>query len=429
MFPYLFFIKNGIDILINTETVNHIQKLFSDHGADIWWDWEVKDLLPEKYSNESDIWEKGKDTMDVWFDSGSSWAAVCEQRNELEYPADLYLEGSDQHRGWFQSSLLTSVAVNNKPPYKKVLTHGFALDENGRKMSKSLGNVMDPNIIINGGNNKKTEPAYGADVLRLWVSSVDYSVDVPIGSNILKQLSDVYRKVRNTARYLLGNIHDFDPINDNFEIEQLPLLDQWMLSRLVDVSEQISVAYENYEFSKFFQILQSFCVVDLSNFYLDIAKDRLYVSAKSQFRRRSCQFVLSKIVENLAVLISPVLCHMAEDIWQNIPYSVKEKSVFQRGWPIYANSWISDELNRHISNLRDLRVEIYKAIELCRTKHMVGSALETEVNYLPESNQIKKSLTWLEEYGNKDVDLYRDWLIISNFQIVSKLDEDSLDNR
>jgi len=159
-------------------------------------------LLPENYAKVSDLWNKGTDTMDVWFDSGSSWAAVCVLSSELMYPADLYLEGSDQHRGWFQSSLLTSVAVNNKPPYKKVLTHGFALDENGRKMSKSLGNVVDPNIIINGGNNKKIDPAYGADVLRLWVSSVDYSVDVPIGSNILKQLSDVYRKVRNTARYL-----------------------------------------------------------------------------------------------------------------------------------------------------------------------------------------------------------------------------------
>ena len=224
----VFYKKNGNEILLNSEIIDHIQKLFSENGADIWWDWDVKNLLPESYVKDSDLWRKGTDTMDVWFDSGSSWAAVCEQRSELKYPADLYLEGSDQHRGWFQSSLLTSVAVNNKPPYKKVLTHGFALDENGRKMSKSLGNVVDPNIIINGGNNKKTEPAYGADVLRLWGSSVDYSVDVPIGSNILKQLSDVYRKVRNTARYLLGNIHDFVPNEYNFEIDQLPLLDQWM---------------------------------------------------------------------------------------------------------------------------------------------------------------------------------------------------------
>ncbi len=422
----VFYKKNGKEILLNSETINHIQNLFSENGADIWWDWEVKDLLPDKYLNESDFWEKGTDTMDVWFDSGSSWAAVCEQRDDLKYPADLYLEGSDQHRGWFQSSLLTSVAVKNKPPYKQVLTHGFALDENGRKMSKSLGNVVDPNIIINGGNNKKIEPAYGADVLRLWVSSVDYSVDVPIGSNILKQLSDVYRKVRNTARYLLGNIHDFDPNNDHFEIDQLPLLDQWMLSRLVDVSDQISNAYESYEFYKFFQILQSFCVVDLSNFYLDIAKDRLYVSGKSQFRRKSCQFVMSKIVENLAVLISPVLCHMAEDIWQNITYDTKEKSVFERGWPSYPTSWKNEELNQHIANLRNLRVEINKAIEGCRTKQIIGAALETEVNYLPENRVFEDSLKWLKRFGNQEVDLYSDWLIISNFQVVSNLVADSL---
>ena len=266
--------------------------------------------------------------------------------------------------------------------YKTVLTHGFALDENGRKMSKSLGNVVDPNIIINGGPNQKIQPAYGADVLRLWVSSVDYSVDVPIGSNILKQLSDVYRKVRNTARYLLGNIHDYDPALEEIDIDQLPLLDQWMLNRLVEVSDQVTIAYENYEFSKFFQILQSFCVVDLSNFYLDIAKDRLYVSAKTQFRRRSCQFVMSKIVENLAVIISPVLCHMAEDIWQNIPYSTIEKSVFERGWPKLPKSWLNPELNEHISNLRTLRVEINKAIEGCRTQQMIGAALELSLIHI-----------------------------------------------
>ncbi len=422
----VFYEKKGKEILLNSETINHIKNLFREHGADIWWDWDEKELLPEKYRGESDRWRKGLDTMDVWFDSGSSWAAVCEQRKELQYPADLYLEGSDQHRGWFQSSLLTSVAVNNKPPYKKVLTHGFALDENGRKMSKSLGNVVDPNIIINGGSNQKIQPAYGADVLRLWVSSVDYSVDVPIGSNILKQLSDVYRKVRNTARYLLGNIHDYDPMVEKIDIDQLPILDRWMLNRLVDVSDQITIAYENYEFSKFFQILQSFCVVDLSNFYLDIAKDRLYVSAKSQLRRRSCQFVMSKIVENLAVLISPVLCHMAEDIWQNIPYSIKEKSVFQRGWPNFPESWINPELDEHISNLRKLRVEINKAIEGCRTQQIIGAALETEVNYLPENEIVKNSLTWLEKFGDKDVDLYSDWLIVSKFNIVNSLSKDCL---
>ena len=422
----VFYKKNSNEVLINETTLNHIQDLFEEHGADIWWSWDEQKLLPPEYLNDAKNWKKGLDTMDVWFDSGSSWAAVCNQREGMQYPADLYLEGSDQHRGWFQSSLLTSVAVNNKAPYKTVLTHGFALDENGRKMSKSLGNVVDPNIVINGGANQKINPAYGADVLRLWVSSVDYSVDVPIGSNILKQLSDVYRKVRNTARYLIGNLHDYDPSLQSVSIKDLPILDKWMLHRLGEVIDQITSAYENYEFSKFFQILQSFCVVDLSNFYLDIAKDRLYVSSPNQFRRRSCQFVLSKIIENLAVLISPVLCHMAEDIWQNLPYHVQEKSVFQRGWPSIPAEWKNLDIESKMSNLRKLRVEINKVIEGCRNHQKVGAALETEIMFLPKDKKLKEALIWLNSSGNPEVDCYSDWLIVSNFLLIDNPFEESL---
>ena len=422
----VFYKKNSNEVLINEQTLNHIQDLFEEHGADIWWSWDEQKLLPPEYLNDAKNWKKGLDTMDVWFDSGSSWAAVCNQREGMQYPADLYLEGSDQHRGWFQSSLLTSVAVNNKAPYKTVLTHGFALDENGRKMSKSLGNVVDPNIVINGGANQKINPAYGADVLRLWVSSVDYSVDVPIGSNILKQLSDVYRKVRNTARYLIGNLHDYDPSLQSVSIKDLPILDKWMLHRLGEVIDQITSAYENYEFSKFFQILQSFCVVDLSNFYLDIAKDRLYVSSPNQFRRRSCQFVLSRIIENLAVLISPVLCHMAEDIWQNLPYQVQEKSVFQRGWPSIPAEWKNLDIESKMSNLRKLRVEINKVIEGCRNQQKVGAALETEIMFLPKDKKLKEALIWLNSSGNPEVDCYSDWLIVSNFLLIDNPFEESL---
>ena len=422
----VFYKKNSNEVLINEATLNHIQDLFKEYGADIWWSWDEQKLLPPEYLNDAKNWKKGLDTMDVWFDSGSSWAAVSSLREGMEYPADLYLEGSDQHRGWFQSSLLTSVAVNDQAPYKTVLTHGFALDENGRKMSKSLGNVVDPNIVINGGANQKINPAYGADVLRLWVSSVDYSVDVPIGSNILKQLSDVYRKVRNTARYLLGNLHDYDPSLQSINIHELPILDKWMLHRLLEVTDLITSAYENYEFSKFFQILQSFCVVDLSNFYLDIAKDRLYVSAPNQFRRRSCQFVLSKIIENLAVLISPVLCHMAEDIWQNLPYKVQEKSVFQRGWPSIPSDWKNIDIESKMYSLRKLRVEINKVIEGCRNQQQVGAALETEIMFLPKDNELKEALIWLNNSGNPEVDCYNDWLIVSNFLIIENPHEESL---
>ena len=264
--------------LLNQETINYAQAIIAEKGSDAWWELSVEELLPESYRNNGKSYRKGTDTMDVWFDSGSSWAGVLQEREELKYPADIYLEGSDQHRGWFQSSLLTSVATNGHAPYKTVLTHGFTLDEQGRKMSKSVGNVIDPAIVIEGGKNQKEEPPYGADVLRLWVSSVDYSSDVSISKSILKQMGDVRGKIRNTARYLLGSLHDFDPAKDAVPYEQLPELDRYLLHRMTEVFKDVTEAFDSYQFFRFFQTVQNFCVVDLSNFYLDIAKDRLYIS-------------------------------------------------------------------------------------------------------------------------------------------------------
>ena len=257
--------------LATKETITHVQKIIAEKGSDAWWELSVEELLPESYRNNGKKYRKSTDTMDVWFDSGSSWSSVVKQRPELRYPADIYLEGSDQHRGWFQSSLLTSVAVNGCAPYKTVLTHGFTLDEQGRKQSKSLGNVVDPKVVIEGGKNQKQEPAYGADVLRLWVSSVDYTSDQPLGKNILKQITDIRNKIRNTARFLLGNLHDFDPNKDAVAFEELPELDCYMLHRMTEVFKEITEAYESFQFSRFFQAIQNFCVVDLSNFYLDAA--------------------------------------------------------------------------------------------------------------------------------------------------------------
>ncbi len=413
----VFYEKNGKEILLNKETISHISDLFSNYGADIWWEYDESKLLPPSYLHEADRWQKGNDTMDVWFDSGSSWSSVIDKNSGLNYPADLYLEGSDQHRGWFQSSLLTSVAVNGVAPFKKVLTHGFALDENGRKMSKSLGNIIDPLVIINGGSNKKLDPAYGADVLRLWVSSVDYSADVPIGSNILKQISDVYRKVRNTSRYLLGNIYDFNNKNDAINISDLPLLDKWMLNRTAEVIDEITYAFSNYEFSKFFQTIQNFCVVDLSNFYLDIAKDRLYVSSKSDFRRRSCQTVLALVIETISGLIAPVLCHMAEDIWQNIPYSLEEISVFQRGWPKAPELWRDDSFNKPVSELRKLRTVINRMLESCRNNQALGSSLEASVRVDISDENLQAAIDWLSQCESNQVDVLRDWLLVSSLQI------------
>ncbi len=413
----VFYQKDGNKVLLNKETIEHIKNLFAKHGADIWWELDEKDLLPPSHALEAGKWQKGLDTMDVWFDSGSSWSAVSSQREGLNYPADLYLEGSDQHRGWFQSSLLTSVAVNGKAPFRRVLTHGFALDESGRKMSKSLGNIVDPLIVIEGGANKKNNPPYGADVLRLWVSSVDYSVDVPIGSNILKQLADVYRKVRNTSRYLLGNLHDFDPVKHSVQIAELPILDKWMLHRTAEIIDEITLSFQNYEFSRFFQILQSFCVVDLSNFYLDIAKDRLYVSAPNDKRRRTCQTVMSLIVESLAGLIAPVLCHMAEDIWQNIPYKLDEKSVFQRKWPKVQIEWKDDSLSQHIALIRELRTSVNRALEDCRTNQQLGSSLEASLRFETNNSSILKAIEFINKNGDLEVDNIRDWLLVSEFQL------------
>ena len=418
----VFYHRETGEVLLNEATLGHIQALIAEHGADVWWQRDEAGLLPEAYAAEASQWRKGSDTMDVWFDSGSSWAGVLQERG-LHYPADLYLEGSDQHRGWFQSSLLTSVAVNGHAPYKRVLTHGFTLDEKGRKMSKSLGNVVDPAVLVEGGKNEKQEPPYGADVLRLWVSSVDYSADVPLGPGIVKQLADVYRKVRNTARYLLGNLHDFDPRpqaegGDAVPYDQLPLLDQWMLQRTAALIDSVTGDFERYEFYRFFQALQNFCVVDLSNVYLDIAKDRLYVSGADEFRRRSCQTVLSLVLERLAGLIAPVLCHMAEDIWQNLPYPVAETSVFERGWPTAPDGWRQAQLEAPMERILELRSLVNRQLESCRSSGQLGASLEAQVQLELEagSTNTAEALRWLASSSHPSVDNLADWLLVSGLK-------------
>ncbi len=357
--PVFYDRETGNEFLLDEHTLEHIQNVFAEHGSDAWWTMDEKDLLPDMYKDQADKWKRGTDTMDVWFDSGSTWSGVADARDELTYPADMYLEGSDQHRGWFQSSLLTSVAANNKAPYKTVLTHGFVLDEKGYKMSKSLGNVVDPMKIIDGGNNKKTNPAYGADVLRLWVASVDYTGDVCIGDNIIKQIFESYRKLRNTARYLVGNLADFvpagQPNSSSVPYDELPSLDKWMLGRLSAVLKEVDEATDEYQYNRATQELLRFATADLSNFYLDVAKDRLYISAIDDFRRRSCQTVLHACLEGFTKAIAPILPHMAEDIWQNLPYTNESTSVFEGGWPSNLMEFPEYDTERweFILNLRD----------------------------------------------------------------------------
>lgn len=387
------------------------------------------DLLPDKYKSEADQWVKGTDTMDVWFDSGSSWAGVANTRDELAYPADVYLEGSDQHRGWFQSSLLTSVAVNNQAPYKTVLTHGFVLDEKGFKMSKSLGNVVNPLSVIEGGNNKKKNPAYGADVLRLWVASVDYAGDVCIGDGIIKQTFESYRKLRNTARYIIGNLADFEP-STPVPYEELPSLDKWMLGRLSAVLIEMDSATDEYQFQRATQELVRFASADLSNFYLDVAKDRLYISSVHDQRRRSCQTVLQKVIEGIARAASPILPHLAEDIWQNLPYDTGSESVFLAGWPEELSTFApADEDTWGV--VRNLRDDVNKLLEGARNDKLVGASLDAaafvyaadeESRALLKSLESDESLLTIPKKTN-GVDDLRTTLMLSRISIVDTEEE------
>jgi isoleucyl-tRNA synthetase len=396
----VFYNKKTNESLLTPETINHIESLFLKHGSNSWWEMSVSDLLPEgPLRKAADSYTKGTDTMDVWFDSGTSWSGVLLSRG-LSYPADLYLEGSDQHRGWFQSSLLTSVASQGVAPFKKVLTHGFVLDEKGLKMSKSLGNVVDPVKIIEGGNNQKENPAYGADTLRLWVSGVDYTHDVCIGSNIMKQSSDSYRKLRNTLRYLIGSLSDFDPVNDSIPTDQLPSIDQYILGLLTKTLNEVERSYDDYQFYKANQAFIQFATSELSSFYLDIAKDRLYISNSSEYRRRSCQTVIHILLEQLAVMISPIVPHMAEDVWQNLPYSKPTSSVFEKGWinkqdrypPFEEDFW---------RKVRLVRNDFNRCTEIVRQAKVVGASQESQIVIHTSDEEMKNILVNLQ--GDKDL--------------------------
>lgn len=428
----VFYTESG-EALMTSDIVDHVQSIFKDRGADAWWELDADDLLPDKYKGKN--LTKGRDTMDVWFDSGSSWAAVSDLRPQLQYPADIYLEGSDQHRGWFQSSMLTSVATRQIAPYKNVLTHGFVLDEKGVKMSKSIGNVIDPMKVINGGNNKKLEPPYGSDVLRLWVSSVDYTADIVIGPAVLKQVSDVYKKFRNTLRYMAGNIHDFDPYEDAVPFEELPALDKYMLSRLNNILKEIDDSYKKFAFFKVYQALQRFAVVDLSNFYLDIAKDRLYIPNPSAARRRSCQTVMAIVLENISKALAPILSHTTEDLWQNLPYTPKSVnpsyptaiSIFQSGWFCDHEEWknVGDDFLMKWETVRDARDAVNKVLETARNARTLGASMEASVKIFAKNTADREILKEMNNATN-DVDSLMRSFLVSNVKIVDDLKEVSV---
>ncbi|KAK7363579.1 hypothetical protein VNO77_05726 [Canavalia gladiata] len=426
----VFYHLQSLEPLMNEETIDHIKYIIAQKGSDAWWYMTVEDLLPTKYRDKAAEYEKGTDTMDVWFDSGSSWAAVLGKRDSLNFPADLYLEGTDQHRGWFQSSLLTSVATRGKAPYSSVLTHGFVLDEKGLKMSKSLGNVVDPRIVIEGGKNQKEAPAYGADVLRLWVSSVDYTGDVMIGPQILRQMSEVYRKLRGTLRYLLANLHDWKT-EYTVPYHELPRIDQHALFQLDNVVKNIQGNYENYQFFKIFQILQRFVIVDLSNFYFDVAKDRLYVGGSTSYTRKSCQTVLAAHLLSIVRIIAPILPHLAEDVWQNLPfqYTTEDGSVaeyvFESRWPTLNEKWLAlpvEEID-FWENFLELRTEVNRVLEVARTGKLIGASLDAKVHIYTSDDRLASQLFELCAAKN-DADALHRLFITSQAEILPSLEDE-----
>ncbi|UAS52907.2 isoleucine--tRNA ligase [Staphylococcus pseudintermedius] len=365
----VFYAENG-DIIMTKETVYHVADLFEQHGSNIWFERDAKDLLPEGFTHPGSPngeFTKEQDIMDVWFDSGSSHRGVLETRPELSFPADMYLEGSDQYRGWFNSSITTSVATRGRSPYKMLLSHGFVMDGEGKKMSKSLGNVIVPDTIVK---------QKGADIARLWVSSVDYLADVRISDEILNQVADVYRKIRNTLRFLLGNINDYNPATDRIAEADLLEVDRYILNRLREFTASTLDHYESFDYLNIYQEVQNFINVELSNFYLDYGKDILYIEEKNAHKRRSMQTVLFEILVNMTKLLAPIIPHTAEEVWSHIE-QVDEESVHLTNMP--AKEEVDQALLDKWNTFMALRDDVNRALEAARNEKVIGKSLEAKV--------------------------------------------------
>lgn len=377
----IFYCAKCHEPIITDETISHIQELFREHGSNIWFAKEADELVPPGLKCDKcghTHFTKETDIMDVWFDSGSSHAAVLKTNPQLSWPADLYLEGSDQHRGWFNSSLSTAVATTGQAPYKAVLTHGYVVDEKGRKMSKSLGNGIDPLDVI---KHK------GADILRLWVASADYKKDIAVSESILKQITESYRKIRNTCRFILGNLYDFTPGKDNVAYEEMWEIDRWALLRLHRLIEKVTESYKNYEFHLVYHSIHKFCVVDMSAFYLDIIKDRLYTFSPDDQGRRSAQTAMYEIIHALVRMLAPILAFTSEEIWRYIPKDGNEPvSVQLTDWPAVNEKYLDEKLEAKWDKLIDIREEVSKALEVARQEKIIGNSLNAKVNlYVNES--------------------------------------------
>ena len=405
------------EVFTNTDIIKKVASLTREEGSNVWFEKGVKDLLPEGSSCLScggTDFRKENDILDVWFDSGVSYKAVLEARKDLYCPADLYLEGSDQHRGWFQSALITSMGTEGRPPYRKVLTHGFVVDGEGRKMSKSVGNVISPQDVM-----KK----YGADILRLWVASSDYEGDIKLSSEILERLADGYRKIRNTFRFLLSNLYDFDPQKDLAGDEELAEIDRWMLSQLYRLTRDVTGHYDSWEFYKAYRAVYDFCVYEVSSFYLDVLKDNLYIVLPDSAGRRANQTVIFRMLNVLCRVMAPILSFTAEEVWGYINLEGKEDSVHMSDWPDMEKDmagWEDVELDGKWSKILDLRDRVMKLLEVKRNAGMIGSSLEAAVKLCPLNDTMKKFVT-----GN--IELFPGLFKVSQAIIVEEVRDDMED--
>ena len=363
----VFYCKKCGKYHITDASIKAVSDLFRKEGSDAWYKYDANDILPKTEVCEcgASDWEKDPDIMDVWFDSGSTWSAVCRERPELRWPVDMYMEGADQFRGWFQSSLLTSVATQGVAPYREVLCHGWVVDAQGKQMHKSAGNGMEPSEIIRD---------YGADIIRLWVASSDYTVDVRAGKEIFRQLSEAYRKMRNTARFMLGNISDFDPAKDMVDDDQLFEIDRWALEACNKLTATMRDAYEHYDFSRAYHALYNFCVIDMSNFYMDVIKDRLYCA--DDHARRCAQTALYRILVDFTKLLAPILCFTSQEIWSYIPKLDGMKDYVEGEW---MDNWKADAdeaFEAKWARIMAIRDDVKKVLEQARADKTIGSALE-----------------------------------------------------
>ena len=369
-----FYCEGCNETLLRKDLIDFVADRFAKEGADIWFDEPADKLLPPKTTCPQcggDQFRKETDILDVWFDSGVSWAAVLEKNEALKFPCDLYLEGSDQHRGWFHSSLLASVGTRGTPPYTSVLTHGFVVDGEGKKMSKSAGNVVAPDEVIQ---------QFGAEILRLWVAAEDYRDDIKISQEILDRLTEAYRRIRNTWRYMLGNLYDFDPQHHTVPVKELLEIDRWILGRFQQLVDRVLRAYEECEFHIIYHAVHNFCVVDLSSLYLDILKDRLYTSAPSSPKRRSAQNAIYHILKGMVRIMAPVLSFTADEVWQYLPQEGdEEESVHLASFPGTEKDLFDEALEGRWTRLWEVREEVTKALEKARQDKVIGHPLDAAV--------------------------------------------------